>query len=239
MTASSSTRNSASLRLGSTLATAKWPRSARLARCTLRVPEPSCSATYPFLSLVRWATTWQLPSRSTVTGTCSPASVNSRVMPTFCASTPERMAKFPYRAFLELDLDVDAGRQIELHQRIDGLRRRIDDVEQPLVRAHLELLAALLVDVRRAVHREFLDLGRQRNRATHLRAGALGGVDDLARRRIEDAVIERLESNSYVLAVHIASLFMSTSAQADDPVIAAASVKPRTVWLLGPPPSRR
>ena len=40
-----STRNSASLRLGSTLATAKWPRSALLTFFTLRVPEPSCSAT--------------------------------------------------------------------------------------------------------------------------------------------------------------------------------------------------
>jgi hypothetical protein len=31
---------------------------------------------------------------------------------------------------------------------IDGLRGRIDDVEKALVGAHLELLAALLVDVR-------------------------------------------------------------------------------------------
>jgi hypothetical protein len=28
---------------------------------------------------------------STVTGTCSPASVKMRVMPTFCAMTPERI----------------------------------------------------------------------------------------------------------------------------------------------------
>ena len=53
----------------------------------------------------------------------------------------------------ELDLDVDAGGEVELHQRVHGLRRRVDDVEQPLVRADLELLAALLVDVRRAVAR--------------------------------------------------------------------------------------
>src|SRR5262245_622427 len=81
---------------------------------------------------------------------------------------------------LELDLDVDAGCQIKLHQRVHRLRRRIDDVEQPLVGAHLELLAALLVDVRRSVDGEFLDLGRQRNRAAHLSAGALGGSHDLA-----------------------------------------------------------
>ena len=52
---------------------------------------------------------------------------------------------------LQLDLDVDAGGEVELHQRVDRLRRRIDDVEQALVGADLELLAALLVDVRRAV----------------------------------------------------------------------------------------
>ena len=47
------------------------------------------------------------------------------------------------------DLDVNAGWQIEFHQSVDGLRRRLKDVEQPLVRANFELLARLLVDVRR------------------------------------------------------------------------------------------
>ena len=40
----------------------------------------------------------------------------------------------------------------------------------------------------------------------HLRAGALGRVDDLARRRIEDAMIERLEPDADILAVHGRSL---------------------------------
>jgi hypothetical protein len=104
-------------------------------------------------------------SFSTVTGTCSPVSVKTRVMPSFCAMTPERIvASCSSVRSLELDLDVDAGGQVELHQRVDGLRRRIDDVEKTLVRAHFELLAALLVDVRRAVDGELLDAGRQRNR---------------------------------------------------------------------------
>src|SRR5205085_12355879 len=153
-----------------------------------------------------WATTWQLPSRSTVTGTCSPASLNTRVIPTFCAITPERIFVVPKSQALELDLDVDAGGEIELHERVHRLRRRIDDVEQPLVGAHFELLAALLVDVRRAVHRELLDPRRQRDRAAHLRARALCRIDDLARRRIEDAVVERLEPDADVLAVHFFSL---------------------------------
>src|SRR5262249_53572543 len=102
----------------------------------------------------------------------------------------------------QLDLDIDTGGEIELHQRIHRLRRRIDDVEQAFMRAHLELLAALLVDMRRAVDCELLDLGRQRDRPAHLRAGAFGGVDDLAGRRIEDAMIERLEPYADVLTVH-------------------------------------
>src|ERR1700730_4069823 len=133
MSSPSSTRNSVSLRLGSTLATAKWPRSALVRFLGLREPEPSCSATYPFLSLVRWATTWQLARRSTVTGTCSPPSVKTRLIPTFCAITPERMLVilvFLVPPGSELDLDVDAGGEIELHQRVHRLRRRIDDIEQ-------------------------------------------------------------------------------------------------------------
>src|SRR6185312_5796162 len=111
-----------------------------------------------------------------------------RVIPTFFAITPERIGSSSFRGaiglplrlmsfsgfpvgaaapprllLLELDFDVDAGSQIELHQSIDRLRGRIDDVEQPLVGAHLELLAALLVDMGRAVDREFLDSRRQRN----------------------------------------------------------------------------
>src|SRR5262249_19116045 len=110
-------------------------------------------------------------------------------MPTFCAITPERMFRNPS---LQLDLDVDAGREIELHQRIDRLRRGIDDVEQALVRTHLELLAALLVDVRRTVDGKALDPRRQRDGPTHFGAGSLGRVDDLARRGIEHTMIEGL-----------------------------------------------
>ena len=75
---------------------------------------------------------------------------------------------------LELDLDVDAGGEVELAERVDRLLRRLEDVEQPLVGADLELLARLLVDVRRAVHGEPLDVGRQRDRARP-RARRCGG----------------------------------------------------------------
>src|SRR2546426_1170698 len=45
---------------------------------------------------------------------------------------------------LELDLDVDAGRKVELHQRVDRLLTGVVDVDEALVRADLELLARVL-----------------------------------------------------------------------------------------------
>src|SRR5262249_22757201 len=139
-----------------------------------------------------------------------------RVIPTFSAITPERIGIIPCcwslppdpgkalgdRYSLELDLDIDAGSKVELHQRIDRLGRRVHDIEQALVGAHLKLLAAFLVDVRRAVHGEFLDLGRQRNRPAHLRTRTLGRRHDFARRGIEDTVVEGFQPDSNVLTVH-------------------------------------
>src|SRR5882757_8359114 len=118
-------------------------------------------------------------------------------MPIFWAMSPVRMM-----ASLELDLDIDAGGEIELHQRVYRLRRRIDDVEHALVGPDLELLARLLVDMRRTQHGELLDLGRQRDRAAHARAGTLGRADDLAGRLVEHAVIEGLEPDANILVVH-------------------------------------
>ena len=103
---------------------------------------------------------------------------------------------------LQLDLDVDTCGEVELHQRVHGLRGRVDNVQKTLMRAHFELFAALLVDMGRAVHRELLDARRQRDRSTNLSASALGRVHDLTRRRIEDAVVERLEPDPNILAVH-------------------------------------
>src|SRR5689334_13296545 len=124
--------------------------------------------------------------------------------------TPERMSlssetcpdRFEPAGPSELDLDVHAGGEVELHQRIDGLRRGVDDVEHALVRAHLELLARLLVDVRRAVDREAFDARRQRDGPANLRAGPLRRRHDLACRGVEDAVVERLEAYADVLTVH-------------------------------------
>src|SRR3712207_3262188 len=133
-----------------------------------------------------------------------------RVIPTFCAMTPERMCESSRRVYRkarrltgsELYLHVHARGEVELHQRVHGLGSGVDDIENALVRAHLELLARLLVDVRRAKHRKALDAGRQRDRPADLRAGPLGRRHDFARRSVEDPVIERLEANADILTVH-------------------------------------
>ncbi len=127
-------------------------------------------------------------------------------------------------------VDVHAGGEIELHERIDRLRGRIDDVENALVGADLELLARLLVDVRRAVDRELLDLGRQRDRTAHLRARPLRGRDDLARRRVENPVIESLQADPDVLAVHI--FFLWDRWTAGTPTVLSSRASPGGLAVL-------
>src|SRR3954470_5905322 len=140
----------------------------------------------------------------TVAGCTVPSASNTCVMPTFLPMIPVTIRCSPDRYLLvflpeRLDLHIDAGRQIELHQRVDGLRRRLEDVDQPLVGANLELLARLLVDVRRAQHGPLVLRRRQRDRAGQPRAGALGGLDDLGRRLIEHPVVVGLEPNADLL----------------------------------------
>src|SRR5262249_8204217 len=109
-----------------------------------------------------------------------------------------------------LDLDVDARRQIELHERVHGLRRRLEDVEEALVRPDLELLAALLVDVGRAERRPAVLERGKGDRLRHARAGAPRRVHDLARGLVEDPVVVSLESDPDLLVQHHGRLPFST-----------------------------
>ena len=56
--------------------------------------------------------------------------------------------------------------------------------------------------MRRDQHREALHLDGQGHRALDGRAGALRGVDDLARRLVDQAMIESLQANTNVLISH-------------------------------------
>ena len=95
-----------------------------------------------------------------------------------------------------LDLDIDAGRKIQLHQRVDRLRCRLEDVDQPFVRAELELLARLLVDVRRAEDRPLVLFRRQRNRSGQPRSGTPRRVDDLGGLLVQHPVVVGLQADA-------------------------------------------
>src|SRR3954453_1412226 len=102
----------------------------------------------------------------------------------------------------QFDLHVDAGSKIELHQRVNRLRRRLHDVEQPLVRPHLELLARLLVDVRRTVDGELLDARRKRNGTADESTRTARRIGDVASCLVEHSMIERLQANPDILRFH-------------------------------------
>src|SRR5688572_23075104 len=103
----------------------------------------------------------------------------------------------------QLDLHIDARGEIELHQRVDRLRGRLHDVEQPLVSPDLKLLARLLVDVGRAVDGELLDARRQGNGSADESAGAARRIGDVASRLVEHPMIERLQANPDILRFHV------------------------------------
>src|SRR5699024_7696430 len=138
-----------------------------------------------------------------VTGMDLPSSVNTRLMPALRPTIPsEYFFAVMSMASGQLDLDVDAGRELELHQRVHGLVIGVDDVEHALVRAGFILVARVLVDVRRSQDGVALDLGRQRDRAAHLRTGPARGLDDLAGRTVDQAMIEGLEPDPDLLVRH-------------------------------------
>src|SRR5436189_6448432 len=93
---------------------------------------------------------------------------------------------------LDFDLHVDARGQVELRQRIHRLRPRVEDVDQALVRLELELLAALLVDVRAAQHRPQLPLCGQWDRTRDLRSRLLSSPYNVCGRLVDESVVERL-----------------------------------------------
>src|SRR5215472_14645707 len=131
---------------------------------------------------------------------------------------PSLVPRIPVIAMIsessELDLDVDAGRKVEPHKRVDSLRRRVDDVDQPLVRPHLEVLARVLVLVRRADDAVHVLLGRQRHRTGDARASTGHRVDDLPRRAVDDLVVVCLEPDADLLSRHcgLGSLLLSDAA---------------------------
>jgi hypothetical protein len=119
------------------------------------------------------------------------------------AASIQRPSDDPRIALVQLDLNVNARRQLELHEGIDGLVRRIQDVHEALVGADFELVTRILVAMRRDQYRETLHLDGQRHRPLDRGARALRGVDDLARGLVDQAMIESLEPDPNILISHV------------------------------------
>src|SRR5580692_10169242 len=104
---------------------------------------------------------------------------------------------------IQFDLDVDPGGQFQLHEGVHGLVGGGQYVHQARVRGDLELIARILVAVRRSQHREALHFNGQRHGTLDGRAGAFRGIDDFACRLVDQTVIESLQPDPYVLIGHI------------------------------------
>src|SRR3954447_12295637 len=124
------------------------------------------------------------PASMTVTRSTRPSfGSKTCVMPSFLPSSPATTSD-------ELDLDVHAGRQVvEALERVDRLRRGLQDVDQPLVRPDLEVLARVLVLERGADHAVDVLLGGQRHGPGYRSSGARGRLDDLLGRRLDRRVV--------------------------------------------------
>src|SRR5438270_4270784 len=205
---------------GVTLFLAQFPRTGLVSRDSFtNSTRPSCAASYPSRAPVLDCVTTHGPACSTVAGRTSPFESKSCVMPTFFPKIPATFGisfssqlgsrywlGFPCSAetaallmcFLAegLDFHVHARGQIQLHQRVHRLRRRLENIEQTLVGADLELLARLLVHVRRTQHAVLVFHRGQRNRSRNLCPGAPSRLDDLTRGLVQDAVVVRFQPDA-------------------------------------------
>src|SRR5919197_5111660 len=93
------------------------------------------------------------------------------------------------------------------------------DVDQALVRAHLEVLARVLVDERTADHAVDVLLGRQGHRAGDGRAGALGRLDDRLGRTVELRMVVALETDPDLLLRHRRALYLTISVTTPAPTV--------------------
>src|SRR5664279_2438406 len=95
-----------------------------------------------------------------------------------------------------LDFDINAGGKLKFHQRVHGLLRGLENVEQALVGTNFKLFARLLVHVGRTQHAILVLHRRQRNRSRDLRSGAPCRVHDFARGLVKNSIIVGLQADA-------------------------------------------
>src|SRR5262245_22336492 len=107
---------------------------------------------------------------------------------------PTLRPRIPAIRSSQADLDVDAGgKVVEPLERVDGLRRRLVDVDQALVRPDLEMLPRVLVLERALDHDVDVLLRRQRHRPRYRRTRALCRLDYFSRSAVDGVVVVSLE----------------------------------------------
>jgi len=95
------------------------------------------------------------------------------------------------------DFDVYACGEAQLIERLDRFARCLDNINETLVCADLELVTCLLVDMRPRKNRVPLDASRQRDRPMHERISTLGRVYYLGSTLVQHRVVVGLHPNSY------------------------------------------
>src|ERR1700728_2288864 len=129
-----------------------------------------------------------------------------------------------------LDLHIHARRQIELHQRVHRLLRRLENIEQALMGADLKLLPRLLIHVRRTQHAVLIFHRGQWNRPRDLCPGTPRRLHDFAGRLIQNAIVVSLQPDANSFFSNHVSLSLTPPGVSGrkEP---AASHKPRLpVW---------
>ena len=108
-----------------------------------------------------------------------------------------------HRDRLDLDLDVDASGEVELHELVHRLGGEVADVEEALVGANLEVLARVLVDVGGAEDAVNPATRREAHGAGNLGAGRLQGRAGRrgAREARREEVAARYESREALLGI--------------------------------------
>lgn len=97
------------------------------------------------------------------------------------------------KGYLHFNFDIDARRQVQSHEVVNGLRIRIDNIDQALMDPHFELIARILINKARLVDGVTIAICRERDWTGEGRTTPFDGVDNLLRRLIHDFVIVRLD----------------------------------------------
>ena len=104
---------------------------------------------------------------------------------------------------LHLDFYVHAAGKFELHQRVHSLGGAAVDINEALVSAELELLAALLVYEGGTVHREDALTRGKRNRTAYNGTGGLHILHDFFCALLYECVVVAFEFDSNFLTHNV------------------------------------